>query len=90
MSFKPRLVAYLCLLFVGVSLVMTECLPLAYAQQPPEQITVASDADVGIAAVRKLWELDTSESPYHGVPLRAGENAGTADAYAVNWSVPVY
>jgi hypothetical protein len=81
MSFKPRLVAYLCLLFVGVVLV--------YAPQPFDETPLASLFGEDLATI-SAEELDASDPPPHGVPLRARQTAGTANAYAVDWPIRAY
>jgi hypothetical protein len=81
MSFKPRLIAYLCLLFVGVVLV--------YAPGRSEEAPLASLFGEEIVST-SLAEPDTANPPCHGVPLRARQTAGTADVYAVDWPVRAY
>jgi hypothetical protein len=79
MSFKSRLIAYLCLLFVGVVLV--------YTPGPSEETPLASLFGEELTSPAGL---DTSDPPFHGVPLRALQTAGTADVYAVDWPVRAY
>jgi hypothetical protein len=74
---------------VGVTLVMTTWMPLAYVPQRSEQDTIAWDGVTGIAA-RELSEPDTSEWPFSGVPVRAGQTAGTAVPNPTTFPVQAY